>query len=68
MQDPTDDDDDKGSGSGGPRKKDFDCPDCGANNPYEDGFGQGDEVRCYYCGLEFKVEVRDDGKFKYREI
>lgn len=46
-------------------KKAFDCPDCTANNPYDDGFGAGDEVRCYYCGSEFLV-VDQDGKFRYR--
>ena len=54
--------------SGGARGKDFECPSCSANNPYDDGFTAGDEVRCYYCGAEFKVELRDDGRFKYREV
>ena len=49
-------------------KKDFDCPDCSANNPYEDGIRVGDEVRCFYCGAEFKVELRQDGRWRFREI
>jgi hypothetical protein len=49
------------------RFKDFDCPDCNANNPYDDGFGDGDEVRCYYCGQEFTVEVTESGRLKLRE-
>ncbi|HUL60276.1 MAG TPA: hypothetical protein VLU43_13420 [Anaeromyxobacteraceae bacterium] len=49
------------------RFKDFDCPDCAANNPYDDGFGDGDEVRCYYCGLEFQVKVTDEGRLKLKE-
>jgi len=49
------------------RRKDFDCPECSANNPYDDGFGPGDEVRCYYCGAEFRVEVTEEGKWRYRE-
>ncbi|HEY3448003.1 MAG TPA: hypothetical protein VGK67_16725 [Myxococcales bacterium] len=50
----------------GPVKKDFDCPECSANNPYEDGIREGSEVRCYYCGCEFRAEIRD-GKWKFRE-
>jgi len=62
------DDDDKPAEKGGARAKEFNCPECSASNPYDDGFGDGDEVRCYYCGLEFKAELRDDGKFKFREV
>lgn len=61
-------DDDAPVAKGGARRKDFDCPSCSANNPYDDGFGAGDEIRCYYCGEEFKVELRDDGRFKYRAV
>jgi len=53
------------------RKKvytDFDCPECNANNPYDDGFKAGDEVRCYYCGGEFAVRVDDRGKLKLRAL
>jgi hypothetical protein len=49
------------------RFKDFDCPDCNANNPYDDGFGDGDEVRCYYCGQEFRADVSDSGRLRLRE-
>lgn len=45
---------------------DFDCPDCDANNPYDDGFGDGDDVRCYYCGQEFLVEVNDSGRLRLK--
>ena len=45
----------------GKRFTDFDCPTCDANNPYDDGFGDGDEVRCYYCGADFRVKVSDGG-------
>ena len=65
------DDEDKkgGSDEGSTRRfKDFDCPECAANNPYDDGFGPGDEVRCFYCGLEFRVELSGEGKWKYREL
>jgi transcription elongation factor Elf1 len=48
--------------------KDFDCPSCSANNPYEDGFADGDEVICYYCGAEFKARVNDEGQLRLREL
>jgi hypothetical protein len=47
--------------------KDFDCPTCSANNPYDDGFGDGDEILCYYCGTEFKVMVNEEGRLRLRE-
>ena len=66
-----DDDDRKGSSDAedqGRRFADFDCPDCSANNPYDDTFGHGDEVRCYYCGQEFKAEVSDSGRLRLRAL
>jgi hypothetical protein len=47
---------------------DFDCPNCNANNPYDEKFGEGDEVRCFYCGCEFGVRVDDSGRLKLREL
>jgi hypothetical protein len=44
--------------------KEFECPECNAHNPYDDGFTVGDEVRCYYCGEEFYVQDHD-GRIKY---
>lgn len=64
-------DDDRGSSDaeGASRRfKDFDCPDCAANNPYDDGIGDGDEVRCYYCGQEFRASVSDAGRLKLKAI
>ncbi len=52
----------------GRRFKDFDCPECAANNPYDDGFGDGDEVRCYYCGQDFRVTVNDSGKPRFKAL
>ena len=46
----------------------FDCPICNANNPYGDGFKVGEEIRCFYCGTEFKVKVTDTGKLKLKEM
>lgn len=54
--------------STGRRFGDFDCPNCDANNPYDDKFGDGDEIRCFYCGAEFRVKVSDEGKLRLREI
>jgi hypothetical protein len=64
-----DDDDGGGEGLGpGRRFDDFDCPDCNANNPYDDSFGDGDEVRCYYCGQEFRAQVNDSGRLKLKAL
>ena len=68
MDDFEDDDKPQGEELGRARRfGDFDCPDCNANNPH-DGFGDGDEIRCYYCGVEFRVTVTDEGRLKLREI
>jgi hypothetical protein len=48
--------------------KDFDCPSCSANNPYDDGFSDGDDVLCYYCGAEYKALVNDDGRLRLKEL
>jgi DNA-directed RNA polymerase subunit RPC12/RpoP len=50
------------------RFQDFDCPDCNANNPWDDGIGDGDEIRCYYCGQEFLAQVTDEGRLKLRAV
>ncbi len=67
-----DDDDDKGAkgeGDGQLRRfSDFDCPDCSANNPYDDKFGDGDEVRCYYCGQLYRAIVSDGGRLRLKEV
>lgn len=62
-----DDDDHKESAEGG-RRKEFDCPDCNANNPVDEGYGNGDEVRCNYCGCEYKVTVNAEGRVKFKEV
>lgn len=49
-------------------KYEFDCPECSANNPWGDGFGDGGEVQCHYCGVDFKVFFLDGGKLKFRMI
>ena len=47
---------------------DFDCPVCNANNPCDEPFGNGAELRCFYCGQEFRVTVTDGGRLKLREV
>ncbi|QRN94298.1 hypothetical protein JRI60_34910 [Archangium violaceum] len=61
------DEDEKDSGSKGARK-DFDCPECNANNPLEDALADGQELLCNYCGSEFLVKGSDDGRFKFKEL
>lgn len=46
----------------------FDCPDCDANNPYDEGFVAGDEVRCYYCGNLYKAKINESGKLTFKEV
>ncbi len=62
--------DDEG-GSGDPEHRrfdDFDCPACNANNPYDEPFGDGDEIRCFYCGQEYRVRQVGARRFKLREL
>lgn len=63
-------DDEKKSGSalGTKRKFDeFECPSCSANNPF-DTFGNGDEVLCNWCAMEFRVVVDEEGNLKLKEL
>ena len=65
-----DDDEVEGHGSGEGRARrfqDFDCPACNANNPYDDGIGDGDEILCYYCGQEYRVKVTEEGRLRLKE-
>jgi hypothetical protein len=56
-----------GSAEGRKRRfREFDCPECSANNPYDDGFGHGDEIICNYCGEQFLVRVSDEGRLRLR--
>ena len=48
------------------RFDEFECPTCSAYNPL-DGFGNGEEILCSYCGLTFIAMVDDEGKLKLRE-
>ena len=44
----------------------FDCPECDANNPYPDGFENGDEVFCYYCGNSFIAVIDEEGNLRLK--
>ena len=65
-----DEDDDKQPDALGSARRfqDFDCPDCSANNPWDDGIGDGDEIRCYYCGQEYLARVTDEGRLKLKAM
>jgi len=56
MRDDFDGDEEMKESTGG-RFTEFECPDCNAHNPVDDGFTAGDEVLCCYCGMEFKVKL-----------
>ncbi len=45
----------------------FDCTDCDANNPVDDGLRTGDLALCSYCGLDLQATVSDEGKLTLRE-
>jgi len=63
--------DDQDDGPGNEKAKkytDFDCPSCDANNPYDEGFVDGDEVRCFYCGELFTAKVSDGGRLKLKPV
>jgi hypothetical protein len=63
-----DDEDAPREATAGRRRRfhEFDCPECSANNPFDDGFGDGDEVLCAYCGEEFKAKVSEEGTLRLR--
>jgi hypothetical protein len=63
-------DDEKKTGKAlGTRRKfdEFECPACSAHNPF-DTFGNGDEVLCNWCAMEFRVVVDDEGNLKLKEL
>lgn len=58
-----DDDDDKPDSK--KKSTEFECPECNAHNPVNDGFTFGDEVSCFYCGMEFHV-LESNGRYKFK--
>ena len=59
-----DDDDCKKKGKG---HTEFECPECNAHNPVPDGYDDGSEVQCFYCGMEFRA-VASGQKFKFKAL
>lgn len=45
------------------RFKEYECPECSANNPMDDGIYEGDEVHCFYCGIPLQATTKD-GRLK----
>ena len=62
-----DDASDEGREPANRRQDEFDCPSCNANNPHGERFGDGDEVRCAYCGQDFLVRVSESGRLRLIE-
>lgn len=46
----------------------FDCPECSANNPWDDGYADQAELQCHYCGNDFRVTFLEDGKLKFKVV
>ena len=63
------DEDRKSGRSLGTRRKfeEFDCPACSANNPF-DTFGNGDDVLCNWCAMEFRAIVDEEGSLRLKEM
>jgi DNA-directed RNA polymerase subunit RPC12/RpoP len=67
------DDDDKGKKGkgghgGGKAHKEWDCPSCYANNPTDEPISDAEELRCNYCGNEFRVSFTEAGKMRFKEL
>ena len=64
-------DDDDSADSEGTAKKiwtEFQCPECEADNPYDDGFGFGHEVACHWCGRLYLVRGVTESKYRFEEV
>ncbi|MBI3184772.1 MAG: hypothetical protein HYZ28_21760 [Myxococcales bacterium] len=63
------DDEKEGAAAQGNKRTfaEFDCPGCNANNPSE-GFGDGAELLCNYCGTQYLAQVSDEGRLRLREV
>jgi DNA-directed RNA polymerase subunit RPC12/RpoP len=61
------DDDERGSAEPKKRFREYECPECNADNPMADGIYEGDEVHCFYCGIPLIATVRD-GKLKMKTV
>ena len=48
--------------------KEFECPGCNAHNPCDEKISKrGVEIRCHYCGVEFKFTLDETGRVKIKE-
>lgn len=63
-------DDDRPRGPAGKKLKDWDCPSCQANNPTDEFIPEkkGIELRCNYCGVEYRITLSEEGRVKFKEI
>jgi len=63
-------DDDRPRGPAGKKLKDWDCPSCQANNPSDEFVPEkkGIELRCNYCGVEYRISLSDEGRIKFKEL
>ena len=50
----------------GGKRYEFHCTACEANNPWADGFVKGDDICCFYCGVNFTV-LQTEGKLRIKE-
>jgi len=50
------------------RWTEFECPECTAHNPWDDGFGIGDEVFCSWCGCRLVVKRANEEGDAYKLI
>lgn len=46
----------------------FDCPECSAHNPWDDGFKVGDELFCSWCGAVLLVRRVPDDPERYKLV
>ena len=46
----------------------FDCPECDANNPWADGFKEGDGVSCHYCHQDLLVHSVEGTRVKFKLV
>lgn len=58
-----DDEDSKNAPAERKRFKEYECPECSAHNPMDDGVFEGDEVHCFYCGIPLIATVKE-GRLK----
>ncbi len=46
----------------------FECPECTANNPWDDGFTVGEELFCSWCGAVLLVKRQGDDGDRFRLV